>query len=318
METLIKKYMKAIRLHAKGGVEQIVYEEAPVPGLSEGDALVRVLASGITTNELNWGPTYVDEKGNSRLPTIPGHELCGIVENVSPGATGVAVGDHVYALTSFFRNGTAAEYVAVEARNLAPKPLTLNAVQAATLPLAALTAWQALFEHGGLLPGQKVLIHGAAGGVGSIAVQIARWRGATVIATTDAESVDLVKSLGAHQVINYKSERFEKVISDVDLVLDSIGGDTQDRSWQVLKRGGTLVSIAGESIKQPPATLGVRGIFFIVKSNRLQLMEIALLIDRGHIRPVVGAVIPLADARKAFEMIFQSGKKGKIVLQVSE
>jgi NADPH:quinone reductase-like Zn-dependent oxidoreductase len=163
-----------------------------------------------------------------------------------------------------------------------------------------------------------VLIHGAAGGVGSLAVQIARWRGATVIATTDAESVDLVKSLGADQVINYRSERFEKVISDVDLVLDSIGGDTQDRSWQVLKQGGTLVSIAGESIKQPPAEFGVRGIFFIVKSNRLQLMEIARLIDRGHIRPVVGAIIPLADARKAFEMIFQSGKKGKIVLQVSE
>ncbi|MFL5744912.1 MAG: NADP-dependent oxidoreductase [Niastella sp.] len=310
--------MKAIRLHAKGGVEQIVYEEAPVPDLLEGDALVRVLASGITANELNWEPTYVDEKGNSRLPAIPGHELCGIVEKISHGTTGIAVGDHVYGLTSFFRNGTAAEYVAVEARSLAPQPLTLNAVQAASIPLAALTAWQALFEHGGLLPGQKVLIHGAAGGVASLAVQIARWRGANVIGTSDAESIDLVKSLGAHQVINYRSEQFEKVVSEVDLVLDSIGGETQDRSWQVLKRGGILVSIAGESIKQPPAAWGVRGIFFIVKSNRLQLMEIARLIDRGHLSPVVGAIIPLAEARKAFEKIYQPGKKGKIVLQVSE
>jgi NADPH:quinone reductase-like Zn-dependent oxidoreductase len=310
--------MKAIRLHAKGGAEQVVYEDAPVPSLLEGDALVKVLASGITTNELNWGPTYVNENGNSRLPAVPGHELCGIVEKIPPGMSGIQVGDHVYALTSFFRNGAAAEYVAIEARRLAPKPLTLNAIQAASLPLSALTAWQALFEHGGLLPQQKVLIHGAGGGVGSLAVQIAHWRGASVIGTTDAGSIDLVKTLGADQVIDYRSERFEELISDIDLVLDSIGGDTQDRSWQVLKRGGMLVSIAGESIKQPPAELGVRGKFFIVRSDRLQLIEIARLIDRGYIRPVVGAVMPLADARNAFERMAAPGKKGKIVLQVSE
>jgi NADPH:quinone reductase-like Zn-dependent oxidoreductase len=309
-------YMKAIRLHEKGGMEQVVYEDAPVPNLSAGDALVKVLACGITTNELTWEPTYVDEKGNSRLPVVPGHELCGIVEKI-PSGTGIEVGDHVYALTSFFRDGAAAEYVAIEALRLAPKPLTLNAVQAASLPLAALTAWQALFEHGGLLPRQKVLIHGAGGGVGSLAVQIAHWRGASVIGTTDAGSIDLVKSLGADQVIDYKSERFEELISDADLVLDSIGGDTQDRSWQVLKTGGILVSIAGESIKQPPADLDVRGKFFIVRSDRLQLIEIARLIDRGYLRPVIGAVIPLADARKAFEKMAAPGKKGKIVLQVS-
>lgn len=311
-------FMKAIRLHAKGGAEQIAYEEAPIPELLEGDALVRVLASGITTNELNWEPTYHDDKGNSRLPSIPGHELCGIVEKIPFGTTRFTVGDHVYALTSFFRNGTAAEFVAVEAQRLAPKPLTLNAAQAASLPLSALTAWQALFDYGGLLPGQKVLIHGAGGGVGSLAVQIARWRGATVIGTADAASIDLVKGLGAHQVINYKEERFEEVISDVDLVLDSIGGDTQDRSWQVVKRGGILVSIAGESIKEPPPEFDVQGKFFIVKSNYLQLIEIARLIDSGYIKPIIGAIIPLADARKAFEMTFASGKKGKIVLQVSE
>jgi len=310
--------MKAIRLHEKGGAEQVVYEDAPVPNLSEGDALVKVLACGITTNELTWEPTYVDEKGNSRLPVIPGHELCGIVEKIPSGITGIEVGDYVYALTSFFRDGAAAEYIAIEARRLAPKPLTLNAVQAASIPLAALTAWQALFEHGGLLPGQKVLIHGAGGGVGSLAVQFAHWRGATVIGTTDAGSIDLVKALGADQVIDYKSERFEELVRDADLVLDSIGGDTQDRSWQVLKAGGILVSIAGESIKPPPAEFDVRGKFFIVRTDRLQLIEIARLIDRGYVRPVLGAVIPLADARKAFEKTAAPGKKGKIVLQVSE
>lgn len=309
--------MKAIRLHEKGNAEQLIYEEAPVPGLKQGDALVRVLASGITTNELNWGPTYVDENGNSRLPAIPGHELCGIVEQIPSGTAGIEAGDHVFALTSFFRNGAAAEYIAIEAQRLALKPLTLNAVQAASLPLSALTAWQALFEHGGLLPGQKVLIHGAGGGVGSLAVQMAVWRGATVIATTDSGSIDLVKGMGAAQVIDYRSERFEELISDADLVLDSIGGDTQDRSWQVLKRGGMLVSIAGESIQQPPAELGVQGKFFIVRSDRYQLTEIARLVDRGYLRPVIGAVIPLADARKAFEKTAAPGKKGKIVLQVS-
>lgn len=310
--------MKAILLHGKGGVEQIVYKEMPMPTLREGDALVKVLASGITPNELNWGPTYEDESGNSRLPSIPGHELCGIVEKVSSGTTGITVGDHVYALPSFFRNGTAAEYVAVEAHRLALKPLTLNAVQTASIPLSALTAWQALFEHGGLLPGQKVLIHGAGGGVGSLAVQIARWREATVIGTADAASIDLVKSLGADEVIDYKSERFENLVSDADLVLDTVGGDTQYRSWEVLKKGGMLASIAGESIDQPPGEFEVRAKFFIVRSDRSQLSEIARLIDLGDIRPVVGAVVPLSNARTAFEMIATSGKKGKIVLQVNE
>jgi len=308
--------MKAIRLHTIGGPEQVVYEEAPKPVLLEGDALVKVLASGITRDELTWGPTYTDEKGNSRLPTIPGHELCGTVEALAPGVTGLLAGETVYGLTSFFRNGTAAEFVAVNAADLAPKPGSLDPVEAASVPLAALTAWQALFDHAHLLPGQKILIHGGAGGVGIFAVQIARWHGAHVIATAAGNSADLVKGLGAQRVINYKTEKFEEEVSDVDVVLDCIGGDVQTRSWQVLRRGGVMVSIAGESIEPPLPGLGVKGIFFIVKSSRTQLIEIGGLIDGGFIRTVVGSVFPLDQARQAFQMSLQSGIHGKIVLRV--
>jgi NADPH:quinone reductase-like Zn-dependent oxidoreductase len=229
---------------------------------------------------------------------------------------GVVAGETVYGLTSFFRDGTAAEYVAVTAADLAPKPESIDAVQAASVPLSALTAWQALFDHANLQPGQKILIHGAAGGVGIFAVQMARWRGARVFVTAAGDSADLLKGLGAERVIDYRSQAFEKEVSNVDVVLDSIGGDIQDRSWQVLRRGGVLVSIAGESIEQPSSELGVKGIFFIVRPSRRQLMEIGRLIDGGSIRTVVGNVFPLAEARQAFELLSEPGKQGKIVLEV--
>jgi len=308
--------MKAIRLHVQGGPEKVVFEDAPQPTLRAGDALVRVLASGLTRGELTWGPTYTDEQGNSRVPTIPGHELCGVIEAVAQGVLGVVAGETVYGLTSFFRDGTAAEYVAVTAADLAPKPESIDAVQAASVPLSALTAWQALFDHANLQPGQKILIHGAAGGVGIFAVQMARWRGAHVFVTAAGDSADLLKGLGAERVIDYRSQAFEKEVSNVDVVLDSIGGDTQARSWQVLKRGGVLVSIAGESIGQPSPELGVKGIFFIVRPSRRQLMEIGGLIDGGSIRTVVGNVFPLAEARQAFELLSEPGRQGKIVLKV--
>jgi NADPH:quinone reductase-like Zn-dependent oxidoreductase len=309
--------MKAIRLHHRGGPEQLVYEEAPKPVLQPGDALVKVLASATTRNELDWGPTYTDQQGNSRLPSIPGHELCGIVESIAPGVKDVAVGDAVYGLTSFFRDGTAAEYIATAATDLAPKPVSLDPIQAAAVPLAALTAWQAFFDHAGLLPGQKLLVHGAAGGVGTFAVQIGRWHGAKVIATADGDSLDLVRSLGAAQAIDYKTRQFDDMVGEVDVVLDTVGGETQDRSWKVLKKGGILVSIAGESIRQPDAKYGVKGIFFIVKPDRMQLIGIGSLLDQGVIKPVIAAVLPLQQARQAFEQALGHGKQGKIVLNVN-
>jgi len=310
--------MKAVRLHARGGVEQLIYEEAPLPVLQPGDALVRVLACSTTRNELDWDPTYTDQQGNSRLPAIPGHELCGIVEALAPGVQDLAVGDAVYGLASFFRDGAAAEYIAIHAADLAPKPMSLDAIQAAAVPLSALTAWQALFDHARLLPGQKLLVHGAAGGVGSFAVQIGRWHGVHVIATADCDSLDLVTGLGADQFIDYKTQRFDEMASEVDVVLDTVGGETQERSWKVLRKGGTLVSIAGESIEQPDPALGVKGIFFIVKPNRMQLIELGRLIDQEIIKPLISSVLPLDQAREAFGQVAGHGVKGKVVLRIAQ
>lgn len=311
--------MKAVRLHREGGPEQLVYEDAPEPSLGGGDALVRVHATGITPAELTWPDTYKTCDGSERLPAIPGHEVAGVVARVAEGGGGVSIGDEVYALTSFCRDGAAAEYVAVEAAILAPKPRTLDFVQAAAVPLSALTAWQAFFDHAHLAPGQRVLIHGAAGGVGTFAVQIARWHGAYIVATASARNRDFLLGLGANEVIDYRHVQFEKAVGDIDLVLDTIGGKTRERSWQVLKAGGVLVSLP-EAIPEGEAAAygrgGRRGVFFIVEPNRQQLGAIARLVDSGVVRPVVAATIPLPQARQAFERGVDGHTRGKLVLAV--
>ena len=310
--------MKAIRLHARGGPEQLVYEEAPDPVSQDTDALVRVFASGITPTELTWEATYKSRSGAVRLPSIPGHELSGVVEAVGPRGGSVKVGDAVYALTDFWRDGTAAEHVAVRAADLAPKPQTLSYAQAAAVPLSALTAWQALFEHANLTAGQHVLIHGAAGGVGNYAVQLAHWRGAHVIGTASSGNLAFVRELGADEVIDYTKTSFEDVIHNVDVVFDTVGGDTLERSWPVLRRGGALVSIADAISEDKLAKYGVRGIFFIVVPSRLELMEIGQLIDSGAVRPIIEAILPLDQARQAFARGLSGHNRGKIVLRVAE
>ena len=213
--------MKAIRLHARGGPEQMVYEDAPLPAPAAGEALLRVYAAGITPTELTWSETYRTPDGHERLPTIPGHDVSGVVEALGPGVSDVSPGDAVYGLVAFPRDGSAAEYVAVRAADLAPKPRSLDHVHAAAVPLSALTAWQALFVHAGLAAGQRVLIHGAAGGVGAFAAQLARWRGAHVSATASARHHDFLRELGVETVIDYRTTRFEEVLRDVDVVLDT-------------------------------------------------------------------------------------------------
>jgi NADPH:quinone reductase-like Zn-dependent oxidoreductase len=313
--------MKAVRLHKEGGPEQLVYEDAPKPQLGAGDALIRVHATGITPAELSWADTYRNCDGSGRLPAIPGHEVSGVVESVAHGVTDVSIGDEVYALTSFCRDGAAAEYVAVHAADLAPKPKTLDLVQAAAVPLSALTAWQALFDHARLAPGQRVLIHGAAGGVGGFAVQIARWHGAYVIGTASAENRDFVLGLGANEVIDYQHVQFEEAVRDMDVVLDTIGGGTRERSWQVLKPGGILVSLP-EPIPESEAAAhgqhGRRGVFFIVRPDREQLGRLATLIDSGAVRPVIAQTVPLAEAREAFERGVAGHIRGKLVLAVGK
>jgi len=309
--------MKAIRMHRQGGPELLAYEEAPKPDLQPGDALVRVIATSITKTELTWSETYADCDGKPRIPAIPGHEFAGIVDSLTAEAAGVRVGDAVYALSSFCRNGSAAEFIAIRAADVAPKPHLLNFEQAAAVPLAGLTAWQALFDHAQIEKGERVLIHGAAGGVGTYAVQLANWRGAEVIATASAKDHDFLSELGASEVIDYTRERFEDKVKDVDVVLDTIGGETPQRSWGVLRRGGILISVVSPVAAEQAASLGVRGVFFIVEPNRTQLIELSQLVDKGTLSVVVSLVLPLARAREAFEQALAGHRRGKIVLQVA-
>jgi NADPH:quinone reductase-like Zn-dependent oxidoreductase len=309
--------MKAIRLHARGGPDQLVFEDAPEPEVRAGDVLVRVFATGITPTELRWNETYQHADGSPRIPSIPGHEVSGVVERVAPDVDEFRSGDAVYGLADFPRDGAAAEFVAVRALNLAKKPQSIGHTDAASLPLAALTAWQALFEHGQLVAGQSVLIHAAAGGVGSLAVQLARWRGLRVFATASARDVAFVHSLGADVVIDYHAERFEDKARDIDVVFDTVGGETQERSLGVLRKGGLLVSVVSPIPPGVAEEHGVRGIYFIVKGDRAQLEEIATLVDDGKLKPIIARVFELARTREAFEFAATSHAPGKIVLEVA-
>jgi len=292
--------MRVIRLRAPGGPEQLAVEEADRPRPGPGDALVRVHAAAITRGELEWP---VD-----RLPAIPSYELSGVVEEVGPGVAGVAAGDEVLALTPFDRDGVAADYTVVPAEVLVARPRALGHAESAALPLPALTAWQALFDHGRLAAGERVLIHGAAGGVGWFAVQLARAAGAHVIGTASAANREAVLELGASQVLD-AAERLEDAVEPVDLVFDTAGGERLRRSPAVLRSGGRLVSVAEE----PPDG----GAFFIVEPNRDQLASLATRAGSGELRAPPIDVYPLTSAREAFARSLQRGRRGKVVLAVA-
>jgi len=306
--------MKAIRISEPVGLEGIdglVYEDAPDPQPAIGDALVKVHAAGFTPTELTW-PLFTDRAGRDRTPLIPAHEGSGVVVAVGYGTTGVAVGDEVYGLIDGYRDGWAAEYVAIEARDLAPKPTTVDFVHAAALPQAGLTSWQALFEHGQLTAGQTAVVHGAGGGVGSAAVQLGVAAGAHVIGTGRGNVRSLVMDLGADSFVDLDQERFEEAVGQADVVFDTIGGEVLARSPAIVKPGGALVSVAA-----PPPTDrdDIRTVFFIREGSKAQLLEIARLVDSGQLRPQVGAVYPLADAREAFTTKSTRSIPGKVVLQ---
>jgi NADPH:quinone reductase-like Zn-dependent oxidoreductase len=308
--------MKAIRIHTRSGPEAFVYEDAPQPHPGEGEVLVRVYATSVMWQEPTWAETWKTPTGVDRDLPIPGHDLSGLVAEVGTGVTDVAIGEAVYALTEFWRDGAAAEYAIARATDLAPKPRSLDYVQAAGVPLVGLTAWQALFDHARLSAGQSVLIHGAAGGVGSMAVQLAHWVGANVIGTASARNRDFLRGLGADEVIDYTSTRFEDMLHDVDIVLDTIGGDTMERSWSVLKKGGLLVSVFSPPPKEQAKAHGVRALFFVVQPNRAELIQIGDLIDAGQVQPVIETVFPLSEARQAFERALSGHTRGKIILRV--
>jgi NADPH:quinone reductase-like Zn-dependent oxidoreductase len=309
--------MKAIHIYGRGGPDQLVYEDAPQPHPGPGEVLVRVYATAVIATEWTWSVTYQTAAGKTRSLPIPGHDLSGVVEEVGPGVTTLSKGSDVYALTDFERDGAEAEYTIALPSELAPKPRSLDYVQAASVPLAALTAWQAFFDHAGLVAGQTVLIHGAAGGVGVFAVQLAHWAGAHIIATASARNSGFLRELGADEIIDYTTTRFEDVVHNVDIVLDTVGGDTLERSWKVVKKGGFLISVVSPpSPEQAKAHGGVRPFYFIVEPNRDQLIQIGTLIDEGRIRPIVDTVFPLSQARQAYEQGARRHTRGKIVLRV--
>jgi NADPH:quinone reductase-like Zn-dependent oxidoreductase len=245
------------------------------------------------------------------LPVIPGHEFSGEIAALGAGVRDAGVGDLVYGLNDWYWDGASAEYCVARVADIAHKPAGVDHVHAAATPISALTVWQGLVERAGLAAGQRVLIHGAAGGVGTFAVQLARWCGARVTGTASAANLDFVRSLGADEVIDYRAERFEEMVRDVDVVFDTVGGETLERSWGVLKPGGRLVTVAASG--EQTTDERIRAAYFIVEPSRTQLVEIARLIDGGALRPVVGAVFPLAEARQAYQ---HKPVRGKVVLRV--
>jgi NADPH:quinone reductase-like Zn-dependent oxidoreductase len=301
--------MLAARLHMLGEAQSLAVEELSTPEPGPGEALVRVHAAAITRDELEWP--------EDRLPAIPSYELSGVVVAVDSEVDEVSEGDGVYALTGFDRDGAAAEYALVRAAHLARKPETLGHVESAAVPLAALSAWQGLFDHGKLESGQRVLVHGAAGGVGHFAVQLARGHGAHVIGTASGSGVEAVRELGAEQVVDHTTARFEDEVEPVDLVLDTAGGERLERSPAVVRPGGRLVSVASEPAADAASAHGIEAIYFVVGPNREQLSEIARLADRGVLRPTIDRVYPLSEARAAFERSLGVHGSGKIVLRTA-
>jgi NADPH:quinone reductase-like Zn-dependent oxidoreductase len=295
----IPRMMEAVRLHGPG-VGGLRRETIATPSLRLGEALVEVHAAAITRDELQW-PL-------DRLPAVPSYELSGVVAAVADDVAAVSVGAQVYALTPFDRDGVAAEYAAVPAATLAPKPSTLGHVESAAVPLPALSAWQGLFAHGGLEPGERVLVHGAVGGVGQFATQLARWRGAYVVATASPPAFEGARALGAHEVIDGR-RGLDDGVGPVDLVFDTVGGEFLERAPGLLARGGRLVSVAGE----PPGA----GMYFVVEPSREQLVELACLVDSGELRVVIDSAFPLSEAAAAFERSLASGKHGKVVIRVA-
>jgi NADPH:quinone reductase-like Zn-dependent oxidoreductase len=310
--------MKAIRIHSYGDPSVLRYEQAPLPDLAEDDLLIRVIATSV--NPVDWKI----RQGLARslldypLPLILGWDVSGIVERTGRAVTRFRPGDAVYSRPDIRRNGTYAEFVAVRESEVAPKPATLSHVEAATLPLVSITAWESLFTTGGLQAGQRVLIHAGAGGVGTIAVQLARARGARVTATASAANAALVAGLGADEVIDYRQTPVAQMPRGFDLVFDTIGGATQDASWDLLAPGGMLVSIVSPPAQEVAQARGLRAGYVFIQPNAAILTELGQMVDMAQIRPVVGAEFALKDIRQAHEFSETGRARGKIAIYVSQ
>lgn len=293
------------------GIGGLALVDLPYPHSAENDVIVAVHAAGFNPGELDWPATWTDRAGRDRTPSVPGHELSGVVVELGYGTTGLTIGQRVFGITDWARNGSLAEYTAVEARNLAPLAADIDHTVAAALPISGLTAWQGLFTHGGLTTGQTVVVHGAAGAVGSVAVQLAHEVGAAVIGTGRTNDRDVVLGLGAHTFLDLTTDALEG-IGHVDVVFDVIGGDVLERSTALVRPGGTLVSIAAPPTAQPKDG---RAVFFVVEPDRAQLAELAQRLRAGRLKPIVGEVRSLTEAADAFAR--HRHTRGKTIIQIA-
>ena len=309
--------MKAVRVHRFGPPEVIALEDVPKPEPNNGEVVVEVKAAGI-------GPwDALIRSGKSALPQplplVLGSDLSGVIDSIGPGVEQFKVGDEVFGVTNERFTGAYAEYALAKAAMIAPKPKSLNHTHAASVPVVAVTAWQMVFDFARLSSGQSVLIQGGAGNVGGYAVQFAKLAGALVIATTSAKDVSYVRSLGGVGVIDYRATRFEERVKETDAVIDTVGGDTLDRSYGVLKRGGIVVSSAAQPSNEKAEHHGVRAVFFLVQVTTERLRKIAELIDAEKLRTEVGEVLWLDEARKGHEMLEGAPhRRGKIVIKVAD
>jgi NADPH:quinone reductase-like Zn-dependent oxidoreductase len=317
MSDEMKDSMKAVRIHTYGGPEVLVYEDVALPRAAAGEVLLRVYAAGV--NPADWKTRSGSARPGAMLPMILGWDVSGVVEALGHEVTEFQEGDAVYGMIRFPQAGaTYAEYVAAPVDHIAHKPATIDHIHAAAVPLAGLTAWQALFEKAHLTAGQTVLILGAAGGVGHLAVQLAKSQGAYVSGTASTRNIEFLHHIGVDQAIDYTTIALETVVHNVDVVFDTVGGEARERSLRVIKQGGTLVSIVfgRSSAEQTVAGINVQGMF--VQPNAAQLGQIARLIDAGKVHITVDTVLPLANARKAHELSETHRTRGKIVLRVAE
>ncbi len=304
--------MMALRAHARGGPEQLVFERAPVPAPGPGEALVAVHAAGITFAELTWDLSWTTRDGRDRTPVIPSHEVSGVVAGLGEGTRGLRIGDEVYGLIAFDRNGAAADYVTVPGADLAARPRAVTHAEAASLPLAALTAWQALTDYADVQSGERVLVQGGAGGVGVHAVQLAVILGAQVTATGRDGQGDFVRGLGAWE---FRTSE-DLIQGGFDVVLDTVGGPVLDASYELVRRGGRLVTLSAPPSADRADALGIHAMFFVVTADADQLARIAELTDSGELRPVLSQAIPLSEGRAAYESAAKPHPPGKTVLLV--
>jgi len=311
--------MKAVRIHGYGGLDVLRYEDAPRPEPGPGMVLLQVHAAGVNPSDakIREGKAFAS-MNKGPFPRILGWDVSGVVSSIGGGVAGLRPGDAVYGMVNFPSGGGAyAEYVAAPASHLALKPETLDHIHAAALPLAALTAWQALFDAARLSGGERILIHAAAGGVGHLAVQLARWKGAAhIIGTASSDDAEYLKGIGVDECIDYRTERFEEIVKDADIVLDCVGGEVRERSWQVLRKGGFLVTIMEPLPEGKADSFGVRAERVFVRPDRAQLEKIAAIADQSHLKPCIFSVFPLEKAREAHELVEKGRTRGKIVLGV--